>query len=77
MTRARYQARLLWNPSKNRDVQFDLSLVHDQSGGTPYGSARAINGLDLFDRKNLAQHHARLPRRPHGRGPHCHLCAAP
>ena len=51
MTRDRYQARLLWNPGKNRDAQFDLSLVHDQSGGTPYGTAREIKGFDLFDRK--------------------------
>ena len=51
MTRDRYQARLLWNPGKNRDAQFDLSLVHDQSDGTPYGTAREVKGLDLFDRK--------------------------
>ena len=51
MTRDRYQARLLWNPGKNRDAQFDLSLVHDQSDGTPYGTAREVKGLNLFDRK--------------------------
>ncbi len=51
MTRDRYQARLLWYPAKNRDARFDLSLVHDQSDGTPYGSAREIKGLGLFDRK--------------------------
>lgn len=61
MTRDRYQARLLWNPGKNRDAQFDLSLVHDQSGGTPYGTAREIKGLDLFDRKTDLNLHPAYP----------------
>ncbi len=61
MTRDRYQARLLWNPGKNRDAQFDLSLVHDQSGGTPYGTAREIKGLDLLDRKTDLNLHPAYP----------------
>lgn len=61
MTRDRYQARLLWNPGKNRDAQFDLSLVHDQSDGTPYGTAREIKGLDLLDRKTDLNLHPAYP----------------
>ena len=48
--RDRYQARLSWRPNKSRDAHYDLSLVHDQSDGNPFGTARAIPGYDLFDR---------------------------
>ncbi len=49
--RDRYQARLIWHPNQCRDAAYDLSLVHDESSGNPFGTARAVAGYDLFDRK--------------------------
>lgn len=49
--RDRLQARLSWHPSKSRDAHYDLSLIHDESRGNPAGTARAVAGYDLFDRK--------------------------
>jgi outer membrane receptor protein involved in Fe transport len=49
--RDRYQARLSWHPNKSGDAHYDLSLVHDESRGNPFGTARAVSGYDLFDRK--------------------------
>lgn len=49
--RDRYQARLRWQPSNNPDTSYDLSLVHDRSHGNPFGTARAVSGYDLLDRK--------------------------
>ncbi|MFZ9938501.1 MAG: hypothetical protein ACO3JG_15795, partial [Luteolibacter sp.] len=45
--RCRYQARVLWQPGKSRDAQVDLTLVHDESRGNPFGTARAVSGYDL------------------------------
>jgi len=49
--RDRFQARLVWHPHQNRDVSFDLSLIHDRSHGNTFGTAREISGYDLLDRK--------------------------
>ena len=49
--RNRYQARIAWRPAKSRDTQVDLTLVHDESRGNPFGRARAISGYDLLDRR--------------------------
>lgn len=49
--RDRYQARIVWLPARSRDAQLDLSLVHDIFHGNPFGTARAVSGYDLFDRK--------------------------
>ncbi len=49
--RDRYQARLSWHPHHSRDARYDLSLVHDRSRGNPFGTARAVSGYDLLDRK--------------------------
>lgn len=46
-----YQASMLWHPAKSRDTQVTLALVHDESHGNPFGTARAVSDHDLLDRK--------------------------
>jgi len=61
--RDRLQARLSWHPHKSRDAHYDLSLVHDEADGNPFGTARAVSGYDLFDRKTALNLNPSYPAR--------------
>jgi iron complex outermembrane receptor protein len=61
--RDRYQARLSWYPNQSRDAHYDLALVHDESRGNPFGTARAVSGYDLFDRKTALNLDPAFPAR--------------
>ena len=61
--RDRYQARLSWHPKKSRDAEYELSLVHDESGGNPFATVREVSGYELFDRKTALNLNPSYPAR--------------
>jgi iron complex outermembrane recepter protein len=52
LDRNRYQARLKWQPWKNDDLQFDLSLVYDESDSNPFANVPILPNQNFYDRKS-------------------------
>jgi hypothetical protein len=61
--RDRYQVRLIWNPNKSCEAEYDLSLVHDESRGNSLSRVRSVSGYGLFDRKTSLNLHPSYPAR--------------